>query len=84
VNSRPPIKLKSAALHYSKDDGLRSKREWVTVPASIFDNNTSTNDAIVNIYEITAPKPPAEANTWYLSVTDERDAMVSTPVVLKP
>ncbi|MCE2695701.1 MAG: acetylxylan esterase [Verrucomicrobiaceae bacterium] len=84
VNSRPPIKLKSAALHYSKDDGLRSKREWVTVPASIFDINASINDAIIKVYEITAPKPPAEANTWYLSVTDERDAMVSTKVVLKP
>jgi hypothetical protein len=29
---------------------------------------------------ITAPKPPANANTWYLTITDERDAMVSTTV----
>ena len=83
LNSRPPIKLKSASLHYTKDSGLRSKREWVTVPASIFDITPSTND-IVYIYKITAPKPPSEANTWYLSVTDDRDAMVSTEVVLAP
>jgi len=84
VNSRSPIKLKSAALHYTKDGGLRSKRKWVTVPASIFDITASINDAIIKIYKITAPKPPSEANTWYLSVTDERDAMVSTEVVLAP
>ena len=62
--------LKSAALHYTRDTGLRSKREWITVPATL--NGTT----------ITAPKPPAEANTWYVSVTDERDAMVSTEVIL--
>jgi hypothetical protein len=30
--------------------------------------------------DITAPKPPAEANTWFLTITDERGAMVSTTV----
>jgi dienelactone hydrolase len=83
VNSRPPVKLKSTALHYTKDGGLRSKREWVTVPASIFDITASINDAIIKVYKITAPKPPSEANTWYISVTDERDAMVSTAVEIR-
>lgn len=85
VNSTPPTKLKSAALHYTTDGGLRSKRAWITVPASISSDTTESNSAVVTqVNEISAPKPPANANTWYLSVTDERDAMVSTEIVLKP
>jgi hypothetical protein len=38
----------------------------------------------VQTNDITAPKPPAEANTWYISITDERDAMVSTAVQFAP
>lgn len=64
--------LKKAKLNYTTDTGLRSKREWKSIPATINGNT------------ITAPKPPAEANTWYLSVTDERDAMVSTVVQFSP
>lgn len=60
--------LKKAELNYTTDSGLRSKRKWSTVAATI----TGTT--------ITAPKPPADANTWFISVTDERDAMVSTTV----
>ena len=58
--------------NYTTDTGLRSKREWKSVLASI-KNGT-----------ITAPKPPAGANTWFISVTDERDAMVSTVVEFQP
>ncbi|MEO6785207.1 MAG: PhoPQ-activated protein PqaA family protein [Chthoniobacteraceae bacterium] len=60
--------LKSAALHYTTDDGLRSKRTWKEIPATIANG------------VITAPRPPAEANTWFISVTDDRDAMVTTDV----
>ncbi|MDP1586404.1 MAG: PhoPQ-activated protein PqaA family protein [Prosthecobacter sp.] len=85
VNSTPPTKLKSAALHYTTDGGLRSKRAWITVPASISSDTTEPNSAIVTqVNEISAPKPPANANTWYLSVTDEHDAMVSTVVEFVP
>ena len=62
------VPLKKAELNYTTDTGLRSKREWKSVPATI-------KDGI-----ITAPKPPAEANTWFITVSDERDAMVSTVV----
>lgn len=62
--------LRTAALHYTSDAGLRSNRQWRTAPASI------VGDTLV------APLPPAEANTWFLSVSDERDAMVSTTVVI--
>lgn len=64
--------LKVAKLNYTTDTGLRSKRVWKTVPATISGKS------------ITAPKPPAEANAWFITVTDERDAMVSTEVVLIP
>ena len=60
--------LKKAELNYTTDAGLRSEREWKSVPATIVGN------------VITALKPPADANTWFVTVTDERDAMVSTPV----
>ncbi|WP_417745009.1 alpha/beta hydrolase family protein [Rosistilla oblonga] len=62
------VPLKAASLHYTTDSGPRSKRDWQTVPAKI-DGQT-----------ITAPKPPADANTWFLSLTDTRDAMVTTAV----
>ena len=64
--------LKKAELNYTTDTGLRSARKWKSLPATI--NGTS----------ITAPRPPAETNTWYLSITDERDAMVSTAVQFAP
>lgn len=66
------VPLKSAALHYTTDTGLRSKRSWKSVPATI--GNAA----------VTAPKPPADANTWYMALTDERDAMVTTPVQFQP
>ncbi|MDZ4402504.1 acetylxylan esterase [Prosthecobacter sp.] len=64
--------LKKAELNYTSDTGLRSKREWKSIPAQINGNT------------ITALKPPADANTWFITVTDERDAMVSTPVQFSP
>ena len=60
--------LKSATLHYTSDEGLRSKRAWKEIPATISGDT------------ITAPRPPADANTGFLSATDERDAMVTTDV----
>ncbi|WP_166647011.1 alpha/beta hydrolase family protein [Prosthecobacter fusiformis] len=66
------VPIKEAKLHYTTEGGIRSKRNWQSV------------DAVVSAESITAPKPPAEANTWYLSLTDERGAMVSTPVQFAP
>ena len=63
--------LKKAELHYTTDGGLRSERNWTSVPARIEGK------------VIIAPAPPPEANSWFLSVTDERGAMVSTVVVLR-
>ncbi len=66
------VALKSATLHYTTDTGLRSKREWKSLPAQ-FEKQT-----------VTAPRPPADANTWYLSLIDERGAMVTTAVQFQP
>lgn len=66
------VPLKSAQLHYTTDTGLRSKRKWHSLPATI------TTAAV------TAPKPPADANSWFLTLVDQREAMVSTEVVLAP
>jgi hypothetical protein len=66
------VPLKSAALHFTTDSGLRSNREWKNLPAQI-------EKGIV-----TAPKPPADANTWFISLTDERGAMVTSTVQFQP
>lgn len=69
---RLPVKLvtaiKGASLHFTTDTGLRSKRKWQSAPAKIGDG------------VIIAPRPPAEANTWFISLTDDRGAMVSSTV----
>jgi hypothetical protein len=72
--------VKKAELNYTVDGGLRSKREWTTVPATIGTSTTLSGGVLVYNTNITAPKPPANANTWYLTITDDRDAMVSTTV----
>jgi dienelactone hydrolase len=64
--------VKKAELNYTTDTGIRSKRNWTTVPALVHGNS------------ITAPQPPKEANTWFISVFDERDAMVSSEVIFTP
>ena len=68
VTLKASTKIKEAKLNYTTDSGPRAKRTWKSVPA------TATGTTI------TAPKPPADANTWYVEVTDESGAMVSTPV----
>ncbi|MCA9049580.1 MAG: prolyl oligopeptidase family serine peptidase, partial [Planctomycetaceae bacterium] len=62
------VPLKSAALHFTTDSGLRSARSWNTVPAEIVDD------------VVTVDEPPADANTWFLSLTDQRNAMVTTEI----
>jgi acetyl esterase/lipase len=67
TSARP---LKLAALHYTTDAGLRSSRTWHGLPGEI------TTDSIV------CTKPPAGANTWFIAVTDDRGAMVTSSVHL--
>jgi hypothetical protein len=62
------VPLKAAALHYTTDKGLRSSRDWQSLPAEIGD------DAVM------ATPPPSDANTWFIALTDERGAMVTSAV----
>ncbi len=86
VTAAPPTSWKKAELHYTTDTGLRSKRNWTSVPATIstMDVLESNSATMWQSNDVTAPKPPAEANTWYITITDDRDAMVSTTVEFKP
>ncbi len=61
-------KLKKAELHFTTDVGLRAERNWTTVAANIVGDS------------ITTPLPPPNANTWFVTIVDERDAVVSTTV----
>jgi dienelactone hydrolase len=67
-----PTALKRAELHYTTDQGPRSERTWQSVPATIAGNS------------ITAPAPPENANTWFFTISDERDAVVSTTIHFRP
>jgi dienelactone hydrolase len=66
------VPVKSAALHYTTDSGLRSKRMWQSVPGSVVNG------------VMTVSSPPREANTWFVSLTDERGAMVTSDVQFQP
>ncbi len=72
--------LKKAELIYTTDSGLRSKRLWKTLPAKFTLLSNEAGATLTPQYSITASRPPAEANTWFISVTDARDAMVTTDV----
>lgn len=72
VHCESQTELRSAALHYTTDEGLRSERDWTSVPAHIDDQT------------VIAPCPPPTANTWFLTITDERDAVVSTTIQFQP
>lgn len=67
------VPVKSAQLHYTTEDGPRSKRTWKSLDAL-----SITQDSVVT------PAPPAEANTWFISLVDERGAMVTSTVRFQP
>jgi hypothetical protein len=73
--------FKKAEVHYTSDGGPRSGRQWKSLPAEIKPDGLLASGRSFNVTaKIIAPKPPPEANTWFISITDERDAMVTTPV----
>jgi dienelactone hydrolase len=61
-------KIVNAELHYTTETGVRSKRKWVKIDCQIADGKA------------TAAGLPAAANTWIVTLTDDRKAMVSTEV----
>lgn len=63
-----PLKLKSASLHATTDTGPINQRTWQSIAATI-DGEKITVDA-----------PVAGATAWFVTVTDERDAVASSRV----
>ena len=64
--------LVSGALHYTTDKTPNKERKWQQTAAQV------VGDSVV------ADAPPAGTQIWYLSVRDEREAMVSSPIVFAP
>jgi len=62
--------LNTASLHYTTEVGPRDQRTWQRLDATI------ATDSII------APPLPTDANTWLITATDERGAMVSTAPVI--
>ncbi|MBI1373257.1 MAG: prolyl oligopeptidase family serine peptidase [Phycisphaera sp.] len=69
------VKLTKAEMHLTTDETPINKREWQTVAAEV----KATGDGA---YEVTCPAPPGDATVWFLAVTDERGAMVTTRVTI--
>lgn len=67
---RSPLKLASAALHYTIDTAAINKREWKTEPGTIED------------VEVVITAPPDSATAWFVTVTDERGAVISSRIVI--
>jgi dienelactone hydrolase len=65
-----PVKLREAALHRTSEGGPINKRTWRTLSATIEDN------------VVVAEAPPAETTAWFITVTDERGAIVSSRVTI--
>ena len=61
-------KVTKAELHYTTETGLRSKRKWNSIPATLSHGKA------------TATGLPSNANTWLMTLTDERGAMVTSEV----
>ncbi len=68
LSYKSAVPLKSATLNYTTDAGPRVKKTWNSLPATI-------NEKIIE-----APKPPANTNTWFISLMDERNASVTSEV----
>jgi dienelactone hydrolase len=68
---RSSTSIRTATLSYAKPGDTYHTREWETVPATM-------ENGIV-----TAPAPPADSDMCFFNLTDERGAMVSSPVWIK-
>ena len=64
-------KLLKAELQYTLDPilGVADTRKWIAQPAKIEQTN------------IVAELPPRNATIWFLTVTDDRDVLVSSPLM---
>ncbi|MCA9020402.1 MAG: prolyl oligopeptidase family serine peptidase, partial [Planctomycetaceae bacterium] len=63
-----PVKIKTAVLQYTTDEGPNPKRKWQSMPLE------------VNGTKISGPAPPEGTRIWFINVTDETGAMTSSPL----
>jgi dienelactone hydrolase len=63
--------MAKAELFYTESTGLRSKRKWNSIPARIEAGKTIAEGL------------PADANTWLMTFTDDRGAMVTSAVGMR-
>lgn len=68
VQVESATKIVKAELHYTAAIGIRTKRQWKTVACKIRDGYVIGSGL------------PEDANTWIVTVTDDRNAMVSSEV----
>jgi dienelactone hydrolase len=66
---RAKTDLVAAALHYTTETGPINKRQWQTIPGRVDGSR------------ITMATPPKDATIWFLTVTDERGAVVSSELI---
>ncbi len=67
---RSKTKTKSAQLCYTTDTNAINKRTWKTIPAK------------GGRKKIKAPAPPPDTTVWFFTATDQRSAIVSSPIVI--
>lgn len=60
--------IEKVELHFTEDSGKRSERKWKMIPGKIVDGNAIAEGL------------PKTANTFVMTITDERDAMVTSSV----
>jgi dienelactone hydrolase len=65
------LPLKAAELHFTTDTKPINMREWKSVPAKIDDNQVLTD------------APPDDATVWFLTVTDEKDGVISSRMMIR-
>lgn len=65
-----PLSIKEAALHLTTETEPINKRFWQSGPGKIT-GNTATFEA-----------PPASATAWFITVTDERGALISSRIII--
>jgi hypothetical protein len=65
------VEIKSSSLHTTVEDGPINKRKWTTSPLNISNGRVSGS----------LPEPAS--NAWFITVTDTRGAIVSTPVTIQ-
>ncbi len=67
--------IASAKLHYTTETGKRSARKWQVMDAAY---DKATNQLM------STESLPAEANTWFITVTDDQGSLISSVVKFAP